>query len=176
MFFTFAVVTALAIVPGDTVPAPAPSAGPFIEAPVGIGAPPIVDDTTPSRRRKAVEISDMYALRLKIHYIASYATIPIFAAQAVVGEQLYNAENKGNPPPAGMRGLHDGIAVALAGLFAVNTVTGAWNLVGNAPSGKRAHLAHDSRRAHAARRRRIRRHGGPRFQRKIRIARRQRRA
>jgi hypothetical protein len=134
MFFTFALVTALAIapvdtVPADTAPAAVPAAGPFVQAPVGIGAPSpaVVDDTTPSRRRKAVEISDMYALRLKIHYIASYATIPIFAAQAVVGEQLYNAENKGNPPPAGMKGLHDGIAVALLGLFGVNTITGAWN-------------------------------------------------
>ena len=132
MIFTFAIVTALAIapvdtVPVDTVPAPVATAGPFIEAPVGIGASAAVDDTTPSRRRKAIEVSDSYALRLKIHYIASYATIPIFAAQAVVGEQLYNAENKGNPPPSGMKGLHDGIAVALAGLFGVNTITGAWN-------------------------------------------------
>ncbi len=127
MIFTLAAVTAFAIAPVDTVPAPPATAGPFIEAPVGVGAPPIVDDTTPSRRRKAVEISDMYAIRLKIHYIASYATIPIFAAQAVVGEQLYNSENKGNPPPAGMKSAHDAIAVALAGLFGINTVTGAWN-------------------------------------------------
>ncbi|HEV8411839.1 MAG TPA: hypothetical protein VGQ30_15145 [Gemmatimonadaceae bacterium] len=132
MIFSFAVATALAIAPVDTVPAdtvaaPAAISAPFIEAPVGVGARAIVDDTTPSRRRKAIEVSDSYALRLKIHYIASYATIPIFAAQAIVGEQLYNAENKGNPPPAGMKGAHDAIAVALAGLFGVNTITGAWN-------------------------------------------------
>jgi hypothetical protein len=127
MIFTLALVTAIAIAPVDTTPDPAPLAGPFIEAPVGVGARAFVDDTTPSRRRKAVEISDGYATRLKIHYIASFATLPIFAAQAIVGEQLYNSENKGNPPPAGMKGLHDGIAVALAGLFAVNTVTGSWN-------------------------------------------------
>ena len=84
-------------------------------------------DTTPRRRRKAIEVSDAYALRLKIHYIASYATIPIFAAQAIVGQQLYVAEQAGNRPSQVMRGTHDAIAVALDGLFAVNTVTGAWN-------------------------------------------------
>lgn len=127
MFLTLALVSATVIAPFDTTPDPAPTAGPFVVQPVGVGAPRISDDTTPPRRRKAVQISEGYALRLKIHYIASYATIPIFAAQAVVGEQLYNSENKGNPPPAGMKATHDAIAVALGGLFAVNTVTGVWN-------------------------------------------------
>jgi hypothetical protein len=127
MILTFAVISALAIAPVDTVPAPVASAGPLIEAPVGIGAPAFAADTTPPRRRKAVEISDAYATRLKIHYIASFATLPIFAAQAIVGEQLYNSENKGNPPPGGMTGLHDAIAVALGALFVTNTVTGSLN-------------------------------------------------
>jgi len=135
MILTFALISALALAPRDTTPAEAPVtapvtaplAGPFAPQPVGVGAPMISDDTTPARRRKAVEISDGYALRLKIHYIASFATLPIFAAQAVVGEQLFNAEQKGNPPPAGMRGTHDAIAVALGALFVTNTVTGAWN-------------------------------------------------
>src|SRR5664279_3922102 len=124
MFLTFALVSSLAIVPSDTIPVLTPLSG-AVEQPVGIGAPDapimrIADDTTPSRRRKAVEVSDMYEIRLKIHYLASYATIPIFAAQAVVGEQLYNAESKGLAAPKGMKGAHDAIAVALGGLFAVN--------------------------------------------------------
>jgi hypothetical protein len=133
MFLTFALVSALALAPVDTIPAPAPaidstpalSAGP-IAGPAGIGAPAFSDDTTPPRRRKAVQISDAYAVRLKIHYLASYATIPIFAAQAIVGEQLYNQELVG-PPSHALKTTHDAIAVALGGLFAVNTVTGAWN-------------------------------------------------
>jgi hypothetical protein len=131
MLLTYALVTALAVAQSDTIPVLTPLSG-AVEQPVGIGAPaaPVIqvaDDTVPSRRRKAVEVSDAYAVRLKIHYIASYATLPIFAAQAIVGEQLYNAESKGLAAPAGMRGMHDAIAVALGGLFAVNTVTGAWN-------------------------------------------------
>jgi hypothetical protein len=142
MFFTFALVSALAVAPSDTLPAPAPVAAPTpasiaaptpappagpIEQPVGIGAPAFVDDTTPRRRRKAIEVSDAYALRLKIHYIASYATIPIFAAQAIVGQQLYVADQAGNRPSEVMRGTHNAIAVALGGLFVVNSVTGGWN-------------------------------------------------
>ena len=134
MFLTIALAGALAVAPSDTIPVLTPLSG-AVEQPVGIGAPvqttpstpAIADDTVPARRRKAIEVSDAYAVRLKIHYIASYATIPIFAAQAIVGEQLYNAESKGLAAPPGMKGTHDAIAAALGGLFAVNTVTGAWN-------------------------------------------------
>jgi hypothetical protein len=133
MLLAFALVGALALAPADTIPGgasvaepAAPAAGP-VERPVGIGAPPIAGDTTPRRRRKVVEISDAYAVRLKIHYIASYATLPIFAAQAIVGQQLYAAENSGTRPSDLLKGTHDGIALALGGLFAVNTVTGSLN-------------------------------------------------
>ncbi len=126
MFLTLALAGALTVAHSDTVPALTPLSG-AVELPAGLSAPSFADDTTPSRRRKAVEISDSYAVRLKIHYIASYAAIPIFAAQAIVGEQLYNAESKGYAPAPGMKGTHQAIAVALGGLFAVNTVTGAWN-------------------------------------------------
>jgi len=140
MFLSLALISALAATPSDTIPAdtiPAPAisdtlatAEPLshvIDRPAGIGVRSFAVDTLPPRRRKAVEVSDAYALRLKIHYIASFATIPIFAAQAIVGEQLYNAESKGLAAPPGMKGTHDAIAVALGGLFAVNTVTGVWN-------------------------------------------------
>ena len=128
MFLTFALASALAIAPSDTLPAPAPLAGPLIDQPVGVGAPAAAaGDSTPRRRRKAVEVSDAYAFRLKIHSIASWATIPIIGAEAIVGQQLYVAENNGTRPSQILKGAHDGIAVALAGLFAVNTVTGGWN-------------------------------------------------
>jgi hypothetical protein len=140
MFLVLALAGSLSLAPQDTLPAPvaasadsiagsavSPLAAGFQEQPVGIGAPIVGADTTPRRRRKAIEISDAYSLRLKIHYIASYATLPIFAAQAIVGQQLYVAENNGTRPSDALRGTHDAIAVALDGLFAVNTVTGAWN-------------------------------------------------
>jgi hypothetical protein len=145
MFLTFVLVSALAAAPADTIPEPVPAAataiGPVIPQPVGIGAsaaaaapvalPDTVhtfdDDTTPARRRKAVQISDAYAVRLKIHYIASFATLPIFAAQAIVGENLYNDYTMGKPIPHSLKDLHDGIALGLGALFLTNTVTGTWN-------------------------------------------------
>lgn len=149
MFLTFALVSTLAAAPADTLPAPAPVTAPpsasvadtlpapvsarapaadFRNYAVGVGAPAVfAGDTTPRRRRKAIEVSDAYAIRLKIHQIASYATLPIIAGEAIVGQQLYISENNGTRPSDVLRGAHDGIAVALAGLFAVNTVTGAWN-------------------------------------------------
>jgi hypothetical protein len=117
---------ALAAAPQDSTPAPAIAAGPR-GVPVGIGAPAVTDDTTPPRRRRAIEISDAYATRLKIHYVASYATIPIFAAQAIVGAQLFHNEQNGYPPSPSLRNAHDAIAVTLGALFVTNTVTGSMN-------------------------------------------------
>jgi hypothetical protein len=129
MLLTIALASALATVPPDTLPVQPPVLG-TVEQPVGIGAPstgPSAEPDTTPRRRKAIEISDAYAIRLKIHYIASFAEIPIFAAQAIVGEQLYHAENNGNLPGPGLRGAHDAIALTLGALFVTNTVTGSMN-------------------------------------------------
>ena len=77
----------------------------------------------PAPRARAFEYSDGYRTRLKIHKIASYATLPLFAAQFLVGQKLYNGNGSD-----GTRSLHGGLAAATAALFAVNTVTGVWNL------------------------------------------------
>jgi hypothetical protein len=131
MLLALALVSALAAVPPDTLPADTlPAQTPLVATagePVGIGAPSIVADTNPSRRRKAVEISDGYATRLKIHYIASFAMIPLFTAQAILGEQLYHAENNGYPAPSGIKGTHEAVAITIGGLFVTNAVTGSWN-------------------------------------------------
>lgn len=148
MFLALALVSMMAVAPRDTLPAPAspaapaastsadtvpvPPAGPMMPQPVGVrataGADDVVpDDTTPSRRRKAVFISDAYSKRLKIHYIASYAMLPIFAAQAIVGEQLFHAEQNGYAPSTSLRQTHDAIAIGLAALFVTNGVTGSMN-------------------------------------------------
>ncbi|MEO8636590.1 MAG: hypothetical protein ABI587_15040 [Gemmatimonadales bacterium] len=84
-------------------------------------------DTEPgpgTRRSRAVRYSDLYYTRLTIHKYASYLTVPLFAAEYVIGQQLYNKSGNG-----GNRGLHGALAAGIAGLFAVNTVTGGWNLI-----------------------------------------------
>ena len=129
MFLTFALVSALAAAPQDTsaaIPPAIQATGP-VDQPVGIGALLAADDTTPPRRRKAVEISDAYATRLKIHYVASFATLPIFAAQAVVGSQLYHNEQNGYNSSQSLKSAHTAIAWSLGALFAANTVTGTMN-------------------------------------------------
>jgi hypothetical protein len=82
-------------------------------------------DTTPRRRPRAVEVSDAYAMRLRIHHYASYATIPLFAAQSIAGNQMYQS---GGSDPSWAKSMHSIGAGGLAALFTVNTVTGVWNL------------------------------------------------
>ncbi|MBI3569325.1 MAG: hypothetical protein HY084_14090 [Gemmatimonadetes bacterium] len=118
----FALASAAWLGVADTVARP--PVGPR-DAPVGIMAAP--EDTTRRKRAKAVEISDQYATRLKIHKIASYATLPLFAVQYIAGQAMYDADSKGNPRPQWAYAVHTPAAIALGGLFAVNTVTGAMN-------------------------------------------------
>ncbi|HXD21754.1 MAG TPA: hypothetical protein VN613_00240 [Gemmatimonadaceae bacterium] len=150
MFLALALAGTIAAVSADTLPAPSaadtvtaagaaagtaaanamPATGPVEPAPAGVRAPAVdiaPDDTIHPRRRKAFEISDAYATRLKIHYIASYATLPIFAAQAIVGEQLFHNEQNGFAPSQSLRTTHDAIAITLGALFVTNTVTGSMN-------------------------------------------------
>lgn len=87
------------------------------------GAPS--DPQAPSARRPmAFEYSDGYYKRLKIHKYASYATLPLFAAQFVVGQKLYNGDGSDS-----LRSAHTALAVGTGALFGVNTVTGVWNLM-----------------------------------------------
>lgn len=84
-------------------------------------------DTT---RRRAIEYSDAYAIRLKIHQIGSYAELPLFAAEYVLGQKLLTDErNNVNLRGSSLRGAHRTVALGLGVLFASNTVTGVWNLV-----------------------------------------------
>jgi hypothetical protein len=94
---------------------------------VALGAQTAPADTVAHRRAKAVEVSDAYETRLAIHKLASYATVPLFAAQAIVGQQLFVAEQAGNRPSSGLRDTHDILAVGVGALFAANTVTGVLN-------------------------------------------------
>ena len=76
----------------------------------------------------AIEYSDAYKMRAKIHKVASLATIPLFAAEGIVGQKLYNA--RVNLEPTGtLKSGHLALASGIGLLFGVNTVTGAWNLL-----------------------------------------------
>jgi len=106
---------------------PATTAGPTLsEYPAHIRPIMLGSDTGTQQRPHAVEYSDAYGVRLTIHHYASYLTLPLFAAEYALGQSLYN-----NPPAAegsSTRQAHSVVAASIAGLFAVNTVTGVWNL------------------------------------------------
>jgi hypothetical protein len=86
--------------------------------------PDTIRDTIPKQRRRSVEVSEWYSRRLTIHRYAAYASIPVFGLQYLAGSQLYD---KGNDAPGWAKNTHRFGATALAGIFTVNTVTGAWN-------------------------------------------------
>jgi hypothetical protein len=73
----------------------------------------------------AIQHSDAYLTRAKIHRIASYASLPLFAAELYLGQSLYNSAD-----PQAHKGAHIIVGTGIIALFGVNTVTGAWNLFG----------------------------------------------
>ncbi len=75
-------------------------------------------------RTIAIEDSDGYYKRLTIHRYASYATIPLFVLQYLSGQELI----KNNSEGSWAKSVHGPVAVGVAALFGVNTVTGVWNL------------------------------------------------
>jgi hypothetical protein len=74
---------------------------------------------------RAFEYSEAYELRASIHRKASYAMLPLFVTEAVLGQKMFNN-------PVGItrnaQMAHRVIGVGIGGLFAVNTVTGVMNL------------------------------------------------
>jgi hypothetical protein len=103
----------------------APAAPSLAASVSALAANPYSDpQATVAPRPLAFEYSDGYYKRLKIHKYASYATIPLFAAQFAVGQKLYNGDASD-----GMRSAHTALAASTGVLFGVNTVTGVWNLL-----------------------------------------------
>lgn len=86
-------------------------------------------DDTLRRRAKAVELSSGYAVRLKIHQIASFAELPLFAAEIVIGQKLARDRDRGIESSESLRSTHGALATGLGVLFGVNTITGGWNLI-----------------------------------------------
>lgn len=122
--------------PADTMPIVAPQ---VIEQPATSVFRPLVDwsaergavvpmfgDTARTRTRaKAVEMSGFYKTRLSIHRTLSYTMIPLFIGSYVTGDQLLKHPND---PPKWATDLHKPFAIATGSVFAVNTITGLWNL------------------------------------------------
>ncbi len=75
------------------------------------------------QRPVAVTHSKAFEVRSKIHKFASYATMPLFVAQYIVGQKLYDGTGTESA-----RSAHGALVIGMAGLFAVNSVTGVWNL------------------------------------------------
>jgi hypothetical protein len=84
-------------------------------------AEPTSEQTAPPPQ--AFEYSDAYRLRAKIHKASSLATLPLFAAEGIIGQSLYSN------PTSGKKDAHLAVAAGIGALFAVNTVTGVWNLL-----------------------------------------------
>jgi len=83
------------------------------------------DPAAQTARPKAIEYSDAYETRAKIHRYASYATLPLFATELALGQSIYDDPNARN---SAAKGAHIAVGTAITGLFAVNTVTGVWNM------------------------------------------------
>jgi hypothetical protein len=104
----------------------------FVRAPERLPAdgqaPPVV----------AVAYSEGYQTRARVHKLASLAILPLFAAEGYLGQSLYNN------PTSGKRDAHLAVAAGIGALFAVNTVTGVWNLVESRkdPNGRRRRVIH----------------------------------
>jgi len=95
---------------------------------IGLHALPVAI-TADTGRPHAIEYSDAYATRLKIHLIGSYAELPLFVGEYFIGEKvLADERNMTGRRNSSLRGLHSAVAGGLGALFAVNTVTGVWNL------------------------------------------------
>jgi hypothetical protein len=86
---------------------------------------PQAEQPAPDARPKAIEYSDAYETRAKIHKYASFATLPLFATEVALGQSIYNDPNARN---SASRNAHIAVGTAITGLFAVNTVTGVWNM------------------------------------------------
>jgi len=61
----------------------------------------------------AVTYSDGYQLRAKIHKYASFATLPLFATEVILGQSLFNEST----PAGSKRGIHAVVGAGIIGLF-----------------------------------------------------------
>ncbi|HEY7895738.1 MAG TPA: hypothetical protein VIC24_12645 [Gemmatimonadaceae bacterium] len=81
------------------------------------------DTTRSSGRPRAITYSDAYYTRLTIHRIGSYAMLPLFLTEYILGQKLINDST----PSSGLKTAHGIVATGIVTVFAANTVTGVWN-------------------------------------------------
>jgi hypothetical protein len=101
-----------------------------IRGPLPVHTMPADGAIQDSTRHRAIEYSDAYYTRLTIHRIGSYAELPLFATEYILGQKLLTEENDGTlPKRSSLASGHSLVAGGLGVLFTVNTVTGVWNLI-----------------------------------------------
>lgn len=101
-----------------------PPADPRTTASPGPGPRRVRTETEADPSPQLIEYSDGYFTRLTVHKWASYLMLPLFVSEYVVGQKLIRGEGGDN-----LRGAHRALAGGIAGLFAVNTVTGGLNAI-----------------------------------------------
>ena len=91
-------------------------------------------------RPVAIEYSDGHETRAKIHKYTSWATLPLIGDGILAGPApLRRPEHQ----RAALRGVHGAVGAGLIGLFAVQSVTGAWNLLeASSAPGHKKRLTH----------------------------------
>jgi hypothetical protein len=111
------------------------------ESAIGAGASTLTEPDSIRPRPRAIEYSDAYGTRLKIHRIGSYVMLPLFAGEYVLGDRLLQQNHADWLKPA-----HGVVAAGLGILFVTNTVTGVWNLAEswNDPNGRPLRLIHSA--------------------------------
>ncbi|MCU1384713.1 MAG: putative rane protein [Acidobacteria bacterium] len=116
-------------------------ATPLADAVAAHAADAAAEPQPATARPVAIEYSDAYYTRAKIHKYASFATLPLFATEVALGQSIYN---DANAAASARRGAHIAVGTGITALFAVNTVTGAWNMWESRhdPSHHRAKLLH----------------------------------
>lgn len=83
----------------------------------------LADTTHASRRPRAIEYSEAYHTRLKIHQIGAVLMFPLFIGEYVLGQKLLTSTNRSGS----LKTAHSVVAAGVGVVFATNTVTGAWN-------------------------------------------------
>jgi hypothetical protein len=90
--------------------------------------------TQPPVQTGPIYYSRAYDVRAKIHKYASFTTLPLVVGEFAIGQSLFNS------PGDVKKQAHVALGAAIGGLFAVNGVTGVWNLVESRKDPNRGHL------------------------------------
>jgi len=131
---TYTVLLFAALLDTTSAGVPVPPTQPRIPTPLELARTAQVQDDEPS---------DWYYRRLKVHRVTSYAMLPLFALQYAAGAELFD---KGEGAADWAEDWHGVGAATIAGVFAVNVVTGVPNLIEiwNEPRDRKRRLFHAS--------------------------------